>query len=76
MGFEVIRGEVAESRVPPFSIVIGDVMADFQARFGEVAEAAAVEQFGLEAAPKGLGGRIIIAVAAPTHALHGLVAGY
>jgi hypothetical protein len=43
MGFEVIVGEVAEGRVPPFSIVIDDVMADFQARFDEVAGAAAGE---------------------------------
>ena len=43
MGFEVVGGEVAEGRVPPLSIVIGDVLADFQARFGEVAEAAAGE---------------------------------
>jgi hypothetical protein len=37
VGFEVVRGEVAEGRVPPFSIVIGDVVADFQARFEAVA---------------------------------------
>nr|GFC35101.1 hypothetical protein [Tanacetum cinerariifolium] len=43
MGFEVIGGEVAEGRVPPFGIVIGEIVADFQARFGEVAEAAAGE---------------------------------
>nr|GEY91381.1 hypothetical protein [Tanacetum cinerariifolium] len=45
MGFELIGGEVTEGRMPPFVIVIGEVMADFQAGLGEVAEAAVVEQF-------------------------------
>ena len=65
MGFEVVGGEIAEGRMPPLSVV-GYIVADFQARFGEIAEAAAVKQFGLEAAPKGFGVRIIVAVAAPT----------
>ena len=53
----------------PFSVVIGDVVADFEPRFGQAGEAATVEQFGLEAAPKGLGVRIVVAVATLAHAL-------
>ncbi len=41
-----------------------------------VAEAAAVKQFGLEPAPKRFSVGVIIAVTAPTHALHGLVTSY
>jgi hypothetical protein len=41
MGFEVIRGEIAESRMPSFSVVIGEIVADFRARFAQIAEAAA-----------------------------------
>jgi len=58
----------------PFSVVMSEVMADFQPGFNEVAEAAAIEQLGFEAAPKGFGMRIIVAIAASAHALHDLVA--
>ena len=34
LGFEVVGGLVAERRMPPFSVVIGDVVADFQPGFG------------------------------------------
>ena len=53
----------------PFSVVIGNVITDFEPRFGQAGETAAVEQFGLEAAPKGFGVRVVITVAAPAHAL-------
>jgi len=76
MGFEVIGGEVAEGRVPPFSIVIGEVMADFQACLGYVAEAAAGEQFSFEPTLKRLGVGVIVAVIPPAHALQRRVAGY
>ncbi|MDB5233609.1 MAG: hypothetical protein JWR44_602, partial [Hymenobacter sp.] len=39
--------------MPSFGVVIGDVVADFQPGFGQTGEAAAVEEFGFEAAPKG-----------------------
>ena len=43
LGFEVIGGEIAEGRMPALGVVIGEIMADFQPRFREIAEAAAVE---------------------------------
>jgi len=43
VGFEVIGGEIAEGRMPALGVVIGEVMADFQPRFREIAEAATVE---------------------------------
>ena len=52
MGFEVVGCLVAEPRRPPLGVVIGNVVADFQPDFGQAGEAASVEQFGLEAAPK------------------------
>ena len=76
MGFEVIRGEIAEGRMPALGVVIGETMADFQPRFREIAEAAAGEQFGFEAAPKRFSVGVILAVAAAAHALHGLVTSY
>lgn len=60
----------------PFGFVISEIMADFQARFTEVAEAAPVKQFGFKSAPKRFGMGIIVAVAVPAHALHDLVASY
>ena len=53
----------------PFGTVIGDVVADFEPGFGQPGEAATVEQFGLKAAPKRFGVRVVVAVAAPAHAL-------
>jgi len=55
----------------PLVVVIGDS----QAGFGQAGKAAAVEQFGFEAAPKGFGVGIVVAVAAPTHTLLSPVAG-
>jgi hypothetical protein len=74
MGFGVVGGAIAQGRMSALRIVIGEVMADFQARFREVAEAAAVEQLGLKPTPKGLSVGVIVAVAPAAHALHGLVA--
>jgi hypothetical protein len=59
----VVGSLVAERRVTSFGVVVGDVVADFQLGFGQAGEAAAVEQFGVEAAPKRFGVGIVIAVA-------------
>jgi hypothetical protein len=61
--FEVVRNLVAERRVMSFRVVTGDVVADFLLGFGQASEAAAVEQFGFEAAPKRFGVGVVIAVA-------------
>jgi hypothetical protein len=63
MGFKVVGREVAEGRLPAFGVVIGEIMAAFQSGFGELGEAAAVEQFGFKSAPKGFSVGIIVAVA-------------
>jgi hypothetical protein len=55
--------------MPSFRVVVGDVVADFEFGFGQAWEAATVEYLGFEAAPKRFGVRIIVAVAAPAHAL-------
>ena len=70
MGFEVVGRLVAERRMTPFGVVIGDVVADFEPDFGQAGEVAAVEQFGFEAAPKRSGVGVVVAVAASAHALH------
>ncbi|GAB3637935.1 hypothetical protein GCM10027422_35250 [Hymenobacter arcticus] len=54
----------------------GRLVADFQARLIQVAEAAAIEQFCLESTPKRFGVGIIVAVTAAAPALYGLVACY
>ena len=46
VGFEVVEGKIAEGGVASLRVVIGEVVTDFQARLTQVAEAAAVEQFG------------------------------
>jgi len=68
MGFEVVGGEVTEGGMTSFGVVVGDVVADFEPGFGQAGEAAAVEQFGFEAAPKRFGVGVVVAVAAPAHA--------
>ena len=50
-------------------IVIGYVVTDFELGFGLSGEAPAIEWFGLEAASKRFGVGVVIAVAAPAHAL-------
>ncbi len=72
-GLEVIRGEVAEGGMSALRVVVGYIVTDFQARFAQVAEAATVEQFGFEPTPKGFGVGVILAVAAPAHALDSLM---
>jgi len=57
-------------------VVISDIVTDFQPCLSQVAEAAAVEQFGFKQTPKRLGVGVVVTVAAPAHALHGLVTGY
>lgn len=59
--------------MPPFSIIIGDVVADSKLRFCQARETAPIEQLGLEAASKRFGMGIIVAVTPPAHALHGRV---
>ena len=78
VGFELVMGEIAKGRMSAFGVIIGEIMADFQARFAQTAEAAAVEYFNFEAAPKGFGVGVVVAVAlpgttAPAHALPGPV---
>ena len=55
--------------MPPLGVVLGDVVADFELGFGQAGEAAAVGQFGFEAAPKRFGVGLVVAVAAPAPAL-------
>lgn len=62
--------------MPPFGVVIGEMMADFQACFAELAEAGAGEQFGFGPAPKGFSVGIIVAVTPPAHDLLRLVTRY
>jgi hypothetical protein len=59
--------------MPSFVVVVGNVVAEFEAGLFEAGEAAAVEQFGFEPAPEGLGLRVVLTVAAPAHALYGAV---
>lgn len=67
LGFEVVGRTVAEGEVPPLGVVVSGVVADFQLGFGQPGKAAAVEQFGFEAPPKGFGVGVIVAVATPAH---------
>ena len=75
MNFEVVGGSVAGCRMTSFGVLIGDVVAGFQPSFGQTGEAAAVKQFRFEAAPKRFGVGVVVAVAAPAHALHSAVPG-
>ena len=69
MGFEKVWGKVTECGMPPFGVVVGDVVADFQLGFGQAGETAAVEQFGPEPTPKRFGVGVVVTIAAPVHAL-------
>ena len=73
MGFEVVGQVVSEGGMASLGVVISDVLADFEPGFGQAGEAAAVEQFGLEVAPKRFGVGVVVAVAAPVHVGHGAV---
>ena len=55
MSFEVVGRLIAEDGMSAFSVVVGDVVADFEPGFGQAGEAAAVEQLGFEAAPNRIG---------------------
>jgi len=55
--------------VSALDIITSNVVADFELGFGHAREAAAVEQFGFEAAPKGFGVGVGLTVATPAHAL-------
>lgn len=69
MLFEIHRGLVIEGAVEAEWVVkVFDVLVDGGAGVGEVAEGAAVDQFGFEGAPEGLHGGIVVAVAAGAHA--------
>ena len=55
----MVGGVVVESEMASFGIVADDVMPDFGLDLNQSGEAAAIEQFRLEAAPKRFGvGRI------------------
>ena len=69
MDFEVVGGQIAERRMPPLSVIMGDMVADFELGLDQSRGAAAVEQFGFEAASKRFGGGVVVAVAASAHAL-------
>ena len=45
------------------------MVADFELGLGQARKAAAVEQFGLEAVPKGFGAGVVAAFAEPARAL-------
>lgn len=51
----MVGGLVAEHLVASFRVEISDVVAGFEPGFGQPGQASAVEQFGLEAAPKRCG---------------------
>ncbi len=44
MGFEVVGGALAEGRMPPFGIVMGDVVANSEFSCCQAGEVAAAEQ--------------------------------
>ena len=67
--FEVVWRLIAKRRVASFGIVVGHMAADFELGLGQSGEAVAVEQFGCEAASKGFGVGVVVAVATPAHAL-------
>ena len=71
----MVGGKAAGGTMLAFGVVVGAAVAGFQPGFVQLAKAAAVEQFRFEPAPKRLGGEVIVAVAAPTPALPGPVAG-
>jgi len=75
VGFEEIGGLIAEGGMLPFGIIIGQVVTNFQARFAQVGETAAVEQFGFEPTPKRFSMGVVVTVTASAHTLHGLVTG-
>jgi hypothetical protein len=43
MLFEVVGSKIAERRMPPLGVVIGDVVADFKLGFGQAGEGATIE---------------------------------
>ena len=55
MSFEVVGRLIAEDGMTAFSVVVGDVVADFEPGFGQAGRATAVEQPGFEAAPNRIG---------------------
>ena len=71
----MVGGVVSQSGVAPLVVVVGNIVAEFKARFLQAGEATAVKQFGFEPAPAGLGLGVVVAVAAPAHARLGAVGG-
>ena len=60
---------MTEGRVATLGIIMSVVTTDFELGLGQTGEATAVEQFAFEPALKEFSGGIVIAVAAPAHAL-------
>ena len=75
LGFGVGGRLVANCSVSALGVAVSDGMSAFQARFFQAGEASAIQQFGFEPIPKGPSVGIVVAVAAPTHAGPGAVAG-
>ena len=67
--------KVTQSGVAAFGVGIGDVEADFVPGLRQAGKAATLKQFGIETAPKPFSAGIIVAIAAPAHALPRPVAG-
>jgi hypothetical protein len=55
LSFEVGKSLVAERGMPTLAVVVGNVVGKFEAGYLLAGKATAVEQFGLEPAPEGLG---------------------
>ena len=67
--FEVIGQVVATCEMASFGIESNPMVSDFKFGFGQAVKIADVEKFGFEAASKAIGVRVVVAVAAPAHAL-------
>jgi hypothetical protein len=50
--FEVVGQLIAKRGTAPLSLVVSDMVANFEFVLGQFGEAATIEQFGFEAAPK------------------------
>jgi hypothetical protein len=74
VGFEEVGSEIAEGRISPLSVLISEIMADFQPGLEEMGKAAAVKQFRFQLTPTGFSVGVIGTVTVPPHTLHRLVA--
>ena len=68
----MVRHLIIEGKVAALGVVVGHVVANFKLGFGQVREAAAVEQFDLEAALKRVGVGIVVTAAASARLMLGI----